>query len=522
MKRNVRIFAVAALAAFASAATAFAAVTDVLTRETTGVTTTTYSDWTYTSTESGAVYVGKTAGGNSSIQFKSKDSVSGIVTTTSGGKVKKISVVWEDNTASGRTLEVYGKSSAYSAATDLYGNGEKGTKIGTIVCGTSTELEISGDYEYIGLRSNSGAMYITSISIEWATAGDPVVVTVAAPEITADPTSFEESTTVTIKAEEGAAIYYTTDGNEPTAESTAYTAAFDVTETATVKAIAVKDGKTSSVASLALTKIEVTSMTLADVAAWIAEKDITKGNETLGYVKVTFNNAKVLWVDEANHYAYVREGDAAAAINLYYFTKNDKAVTAEDAELIDIQDNYVISGEYKCQLKAYYGVAQISSTKKDDFASDPTVLTISSNSEAAEPVAATLAEIEACKYICNLVELTNVTFTKDDKEYFWVNSGDNDVEVKVTNDLIPEEYVNKLYNVKAVVSSTYKNEGVLALLSCEYVGEVSPEDPGTVTAVAGVAAELDENAPIYNLQGQRVDKDAKGILIQNGKKFVVK
>lgn len=31
---------------------------------------------------------------------------------------------------------------------------------------------------------------------------------------------------------------------------------------------------------------------------------------------------------------------------------------------------------------------------------------------------------------------------------------------------------------------------------------------------------IDENAPIYNLAGQRVSKDAKGILIQNGRKFI--
>lgn len=35
-------------------------------------------------------------------------------------------------------------------------------------------------------------------------------------------------------------------------------------------------------------------------------------------------------------------------------------------------------------------------------------------------------------------------------------------------------------------------------------------------------ATLDVNAPIYNLAGQRVNKDAKGILIQNGKKFIAK
>lgn len=31
---------------------------------------------------------------------------------------------------------------------------------------------------------------------------------------------------------------------------------------------------------------------------------------------------------------------------------------------------------------------------------------------------------------------------------------------------------------------------------------------------------IDENAPVYNLAGQRVTKQAKGILIQNGKKFI--
>ena len=38
-----------------------------------------------------------------------------------------------------------------------------------------------------------------------------------------------------------------------------------------------------------------------------------------------------------------------------------------------------------------------------------------------------------------------------------------------------------------------------------------------------IAAEkTDANAPVYNLAGQRVSKNAKGILIQNGKKFIVK
>ena len=45
----------------------------------------------------------------------------------------------------------------------------------------------------------------------------------------------------------------------------------------------------------------------------------------------------------------------------------------------------------------------------------------------------------------------------------------------------------------------------------------------TGTGINGVTADkLDVNAPVFNLAGQRVSKDTKGILIQNGKKFINK
>ena len=142
--------------------------TDVLNRATTGVTGTSYSDWSGKTVTSDAVYAGNSAGGYESIQLRS-NSNSGIVTTTSGGKVKKVTVAWNNNTAADRTLDVYGSNTAYTAASDLYNNDNQGTKLGSIVNGTSTELTITGDYPFIGLRSNSGAMYLTSISIDWQT-----------------------------------------------------------------------------------------------------------------------------------------------------------------------------------------------------------------------------------------------------------------------------------------------------------------------------------------------------------------
>lgn len=91
---------------------------------------------------------------------------SGIVTTVSKGKVTKVQVVWSQSTITGRTLQVYGRTTAYNSTEDLY-NTNQGALLGTIVYGTSTELTITGDYPYIGLRSASGAMYFDEIRVFW-------------------------------------------------------------------------------------------------------------------------------------------------------------------------------------------------------------------------------------------------------------------------------------------------------------------------------------------------------------------
>ncbi len=77
--------------------------------------------------------------------------------------------------------------------------------------------------------------------------------TVSAPQISGT-TPFAETTSVSIQAEQGAEIRYTTDGSTPTAESSLYSEAFTLSNTATVKAIAIKNGQSSEVASKTFTK----------------------------------------------------------------------------------------------------------------------------------------------------------------------------------------------------------------------------------------------------------------------------
>lgn len=76
---------------------------------------------------------------------------------------------------------------------------------------------------------------------------------VAAPTISGN-TSFTETTQVTMSAESGAEIRYTTDGSTPTAESTLYSEAITLSNTTTIKAVAIKDGTLSDVTSKTFTK----------------------------------------------------------------------------------------------------------------------------------------------------------------------------------------------------------------------------------------------------------------------------
>ena len=77
--------------------------------------------------------------------------------------------------------------------------------------------------------------------------------TVEAPTISGT-SPFEETTQVSISGPAEAELRYTTDGSTPTAESTLYSEAFTLSDTTTVKAIAIKNGVSSSVTTQTFTK----------------------------------------------------------------------------------------------------------------------------------------------------------------------------------------------------------------------------------------------------------------------------
>lgn len=147
---------------------------DVLTNADLAATGTTYTNFSNVKKNT-AVYGGQSAK-NNGIQLRSTNPA-GIVSTTSGGNIKTITVTWNSNTASGRTIDVYGSNTAYASAADLYDNSKQGTKLGSIVMGTSTSITVTGDYAFVGIRSNNGALNIEKIDFAWDEVGTTPLVT---------------------------------------------------------------------------------------------------------------------------------------------------------------------------------------------------------------------------------------------------------------------------------------------------------------------------------------------------------
>lgn len=137
-----------------------------------------YHDWSNKADPKGsrAVYAGRSTGDYKSITLKNSSN-SGIVSTSSGGFIKKVTVTFIPESPTeqdGRGIEIYGSSTAYTAASDLYSDSTKGTLLGTVLkpyksSGKeyTSELTVSGEYNYIGVKSTNFIIEIEPILFSW-------------------------------------------------------------------------------------------------------------------------------------------------------------------------------------------------------------------------------------------------------------------------------------------------------------------------------------------------------------------
>ena len=116
---------------------------------------------------------------------------------------------------------------------------------GTVEDNEEEQNEQNGTGSENGSGSEQGSGNGSSTGSENASVEAPVI---------SGETPFDESTEVTISGPDGAEIRYTTDGTAPNAESSLYSEAITLTDTTTVKAIAIKNGESSEAATKVFTK----------------------------------------------------------------------------------------------------------------------------------------------------------------------------------------------------------------------------------------------------------------------------
>ena len=284
--------------------------TDIITIDDTVTSGTSYSTTTGIAGET-AVYTSHNAhateANGNGLQYRSNDNTSGIVSTTSGGLIKSVTLTYPE----GKTgqMDVYGKNTAYSGPSDLYSDSTKGTLLGS-VSSTGT-VTVSGDYAYVGVRSNNGARYLTSIEFEWAVE-DPT-----APKVTIEQSNSEQvagntGTLTAITQNAGSNVVTWSSSDTSVVSIDASTGAWQAKKigVATITATLGSTGKSSTIV------ITVTgSVSVAEAIALIGEL----GGTTSEY-KVTINGYVVSSANNSNNKSiYVAdEKDGTTQLQIYF------------------------------------------------------------------------------------------------------------------------------------------------------------------------------------------------------------
>lgn len=156
-------------------------------------------------------------------------------------KVVSVEVVYGSNT---KTINVYGSTESYTEPSDLFNESTSGTKLNETITPSNTKVTFPTDSKFtsFGIRNGEDKVsQIQKVIVTWAP------MPAAAPTFgEIQPGEYESEVVVELNAEEGATIYYTTDGTTPSTKSEVYGDPITVSATTTIKAIAKVAGKPAS------------------------------------------------------------------------------------------------------------------------------------------------------------------------------------------------------------------------------------------------------------------------------------
>ena len=283
--------------------------------------------------------------------------------------------------------------------------------------------------------------------------------TVATPVIAPEAGNYNDPQQITITcATDEAIIYYTTDGTDPTAESTLYTEPFTLSASATVKAIAIKEGMNDSEIASAAYTMPVFLENLSAVYS-------TANNDQY---KIT---GDVVFVFRDHRYMFVK--DATAGIMI--FDNNDSIITTE------YNEGDVISGGIMGKTSIFRGLYEVVPTANLAVSTE--------NNGPVEPIVVTIPQMSnENDFMSQLVTVQNLTVTGIDGQNIIVSDGENTMKIFDRFNLITEsDYTvdDVITSVTGLVSKYNSDYQIFPRTAADIVKREVPADP-IFTPEAGI------------------------------------
>ena len=221
-------------------------------------------------------------------------------------------------------------------------------------------------------------------------------------------------------------------------------------------------------------------------------------NGTTAQLKL--NNAQVLYTwtsNKGNTSTYIH--DATGALLLH-----NSGLT--------LKENQTLNGEVTLKLTDHNGLPEGEKTDKTNVDG----LTITDGTPAKPKV---ITPDKASENLSELVQVEGVTIQSEKSgKYtnYYAHVGDQKIQLyngfhlDAYNDLSPFEGMQN-QTVKGIVSM-FKGQTQINIIKIEKTTGID--------TVNQIDSAINDHAPMYNLAGQRVGKEYKGVVIQNGKKFI--
>lgn len=401
----------------------------------------------------------------------------------------------------------------------------------------------TGSANSVTLTSGTSQTRLKQIVITYTPASGVIVST---PQFSVAGGTYVEPVTVTITADDGCDIYYTTNGSEPSDESAFYENPITISETTTLKAIAYKGSASSGVKSATYTIVELREGAEGDGSKTNPFNAVAAYNEALvgstAKVYVTGIISEISSIDTDSY------GNASYYISVNGFTDNQfyiyrgyalggQKFTSEDQ--IKVDDNVVVYGT----LTTYNGVPQLAQGSE--------IVKLNGETYSADTEG---DGSEANPYTVDDVIKLNPSNTSatEDQEKYWITGyiigADNDgntfdvsTDVTVRTNIalgatadattgIPVQLPTGNVRNALNLADNPKNLGqqvtvyghILKYYSVPGVKDTTDYKLGTVGIDAIDADNSDAPVEYFNLQGVRVDEPQNGLYIRRQGSTVTK